>query len=231
MCANRKMLRLAFFISIACHLAVLLSWWHLALLSEPATHAASRAPSITAQLVARLGESAWVPPTSQAPFPSARLEAMPSAVLTKPGKDAKHAVSGPFSPSTATDDIAVIEKSSARAGDQALSSNAPSMPNDDLNPDGVRQYRLNLAREARRFKHFPQLARDRGWEGVVVVIVSTVAGVPLPQVSLSQSSGFDVLDQEALALVAQAVNTAILPDSLRKRPFALTLPIHYRLDD
>jgi len=58
-----------------------------------------------------------------------------------------------------------------------------------------------------------------------------VAGVPLPQVSLSQSSGFELLDQEALMLVAQAVTTAALPDSLRNRTFALTLPIHYRLDD
>jgi protein TonB len=102
---------------------------------------------------------------------------------------------------------------------------------DDISVDGVRQYRLNLAREARRFKDYPRAARERGWEGVVVVVVNTVAGVGVPVVSLSQSSGYDVLDQAALDLVGQSVDTATMPESLRGRQFALTLPIHYRLDE
>ncbi len=108
---------------------------------------------------------------------------------------------------------------------------AAAPPKDEVSPDGVRQYRLNLAREARRFKRYPPLARQRGWEGVVVVLVSTVANGLLPQVSLSQSSGFELLDQEALELVSQAAHTATVPESLRNRQFGLTLPIHYRLDD
>jgi len=95
----------------------------------------------------------------------------------------------------------------------------------------VRQYRLSLAREARRFKHYPDQARERGREGVVVLIVTTVAGVAIPQVRLSQSSGSDLLDQAALELLEIAVQTATLPESLRGQQFGLTLPIHYRLDD
>ncbi len=230
MFADRKMLRLAFFISIVCHLAVLLSWRPWALSSEPPTRALDGKPAITAHLVPRLSERA-LPPALQMPVPSSSAEAMPSEVLAKPGHDPRHPVSGHFSPSTVTDDIAVTEKATARSVEPAVSPGVTSSPNEEISPDGVRQYRLNLAREARRFKYFPQLARDRGWEGVAVVVVSTVAGVPLPQVSLSQSSGFDLLDQEALLLVSQAVATAVMPDSLRSRPFALTLPIHYRLDD
>jgi protein TonB len=225
------MLRLAFFISAVCHLAVLLSIRNLSLLLPPATDQVSQARSISAQLISRTDRSAWVPPAARMPSPSLRNEATPSGVLARPGVDARHPVSGVFSPSTANDDIAVTEKTSTRTGDVAATPGAPQVPNEEASPDGVRQYRLNLAREARRFKHFPPLARERRWEGVAVVVVSTVAGVPLPQVSLSQSSGFDLLDQEALMLVAQAVTTAVLPDSLRNRTFALTLPIHYRLDD
>jgi protein TonB len=90
---------------------------------------------------------------------------------------------------------------------------------------------MNLAREARRFKDYPGMARVLGWEGVAVVVVNTGAGVAVPVVSLSQSSGFDALDQAALDLVGQAVGTAALPENLRGRQFALTLPIHYRLDE
>lgn len=225
------MLRAAFFISVAFHLAVLLSIRNLVLLSEPATRQASRTQTISAQLISRLGENASVPPSGQLPAPLPRDKASSSDPMTKPAGEARHPVSGAFSPSTATDHVAVTERASARAGDLAVIPSASPRESEGVSPDGVRQYRLNLAREARRFKHFPALARERGWEGVVVVVVSTVAGAPLPQVSLTQSSGFELLDQEALALVAQAVNTAVLPDSLRNRTFALTLPIHYRLDD
>ena len=228
---NGKMLRLAFFISAVCHFAVLFSIRNLALLLPPAIDQASQARSISAQLISRNDESAWTPPATRMPAPSVRNESASSEVLARPGVDAKHPVSGVFSPSTVTDDIAVTEKNSARTGDLAAIPGTPQMPSAEASPDGVRQYRLNLAREARRFKHFPPLARERGWEGVAVVVVSTVAGAPLPQVSLSQSSGFDLLDQEALMLVAQAVTTAALPESLRSHTFALTLPIHYRLDD
>lgn len=225
------MLRLAFLISAVCHLAVLLSIRNLALLLPPATDQVSQTRSISARLISGTDQSVWAPPeASLVPFHPSR-EAVPSEVLARTSSESRHPVSGGFSPSTATDDIAVSEKTTARVGDIAATHSTPQVQSDEVSPDGVRQYRLNLAREARRFKHFPPLARERGWEGVAVVVVSTVAGVPLPQVSLSQSSGFELLDQEALMLVAQAVTTAVLPDSLRNRTFALTLPIHYRLDD
>ena len=225
------MLRLAFFISAVCHLAVLLSIRNLALLLPPATDQVSQTRSISAQLISRADQSAWAPPSASLGTPPLSREVAPSEVLARTSSEVRHPVSGVFSPSTVTDDIAVTEKIPARTGDAAATPGAPPAPSEEASPDGVRQYRLNLAREARRFKHFPPLARERGWEGVAVVVVSTVAGVPLPQVSLSQSSGFELLDQEALMLVAQAVTMAVLPDSLRNRTFALTLPIHYRLDD
>ena len=75
------------------------------------------------------------------------------------------------------------------------------------------------------------LVKERGREGVVVLVVTTVAGVAIPQVRLSQSSGSDLLDQAALELLEIAVQTATLPESLRGQQFGLTLPIHYRLDD
>ena len=101
----------------------------------------------------------------------------------------------------------------------------------EISPDGIRQYGLNLAREARNYRRFPVLARQRGLEGEVSVVVGTVAGVAVPQVSLSQGSGIDVLDNAALEMVRLAVGSALLPESLRGREFALTLPIRFKLED
>lgn len=97
--------------------------------------------------------------------------------------------------------------------------------------DGLREYRINLGREASRFKRYPLSARERGWEGVVVVVVSTMAGVAVPQVRLSRSSGYAQLDTQALETMGLAVEVANLPESLRGRDFALDLLIRFSLDD
>jgi protein TonB len=152
-------------------------------------------------------------------------------MLAKSGAAEKSAVFRSPTRSTATDDVAVTERAAVASGTISHAVSPAAVQGDDISVDGVRQYRLNLAREARRFKDYPRAARERGWEGVVVVVVNTVAGVGVPVVSLSQSSGYDVLDQAALDLVGQSVDTATMPESLRGRQFALTLPIHYRLDE
>jgi TonB family protein len=114
---------------------------------------------------------------------------------------------------------------------EASTGAAQAKPVEHISQDGLREYRLNLSREARRYKRYPALARQRGLEGVVIIVVSTSAGLPMPQVSLSRSSGLDVLDRQAMEMLGLAVRAAILPDSLRGRDFALDLPIHFSLDE
>ena len=107
-------------------------------------------------------------------------------VLKKPGSEKKSPVLPSFSRSTATDDVAVTEQARyVVSGEAARDSECPAVvrPKNSI-VDGVRQYRLSLAREARRFKRYPDQARERGREGVVVVVVKTVAGVAIPQVKL-----------------------------------------------
>lgn len=106
---------------------------------------------------------------------------------------------------------------------------APSASN--VSEDGIRLYKLSLAREARAYKHFPVMAGQRAWEGEVSIVIATAAGVWLPQVSLSQGSGVELVDSVALEMVSRAVRTAALPDSLRGREFALTLPVRFSLGD
>lgn len=94
------------------------------------------------------------------------------------------------------------------------------------------QYRLNVARSARQFKVYPSLARESRWEGVVHVSVNIPVGmVGYPVVSLDRSSGYGVLDRQALEMVEQAVRLAIVPESMRGRSLSLSLPVEYRLAD
>jgi len=100
-----------------------------------------------------------------------------------------------------------------------------------VSSDDLRQYRLNLAREAKRFKHYPALAHTQGWEGVVIIDVAYSSVASLGQVTLGQGSGFSVLDEQALEMMTQAVRLTVLPEQLRGRRFVVSTPIQYRLGD
>jgi protein TonB len=99
------------------------------------------------------------------------------------------------------------------------------------NAEGLGEYRLGLAREARRFKRYPTVARENAWTGVVVLMIQGAASSVVPIVSIDQSSGHAVLDAQALEMVEKATRLAPLPVSLMGKRFAISLPIHYRLDD
>jgi len=222
-------LRRAILVSILVHLALLSFFRQPVLLPDLTTRAASRA--INALLHSAERPNPESPPFESLSAPAEKTVVTATETLKKPGSEKKAAVLPSFSRSTATEDVAVTDKAVVFSGEAAQASSAGAGQAEKLDLDGVRQYRLSLAREARRFKHYPDQARERGREGVVVLIVTTVAGVAIPQVRLSQSSGSDLLDQAALELLEIAVQTATLPESLRGQQFGLTLPIHYRLDD
>ena len=223
-------LRRALVLSILFHLLVLVSARQLPWL--PDLHGSSGGKPIAASLrpVARV-QAAGLPAESSAPLDHQKPSAHARELLKSEAGKRVNPVSQEFSPSTATDDVAVVERPVAVPPRPVTAPVAAVAQSEAVSLDGVRQYRLNLAREARQSKVYPGLARERGWEGVVVVVVTTVAGVALPQVTISQSSGIELLDRAATELVELAVQSARMPESLRGQQFALTLPIHYQLAD
>lgn len=227
-------LRWAFLGSLLLHVSVLLSFRFAAPSPEPAGHAAG--PNVMARIVSQPGDAQKerglpgarvAPPRDDAVRTESDGDSRPKAVRERPGptnfRDSSR--------STATGSAGAADSAPVAPARSSGSGGEAAVRLDEANPDGIRQYRLNLAREARRFKSYPGVARERGWEGDVVIVVNTVAGAELPQVALGQSSGRALLDEAAINLVGQAVRNAAIPDSLRGRSFALTLPIQFRLDE
>ncbi len=106
---------------------------------------------------------------------------------------------------------------------------APAAAGEGEGPDadGLRAYRIGLAREARAHRRYPPLARERGWTGTAEVRVDVSPGGQPWQVLLARSSGHDILDREAVQLMRNAAATAALPDSLRGREFAVRMPVTF----
>jgi len=92
------------------------------------------------------------------------------------------------------------------------------------------EYRLQLIDEARRHKRYPPVARENNWEGVVGISIAVAAG-GRPTVTLKSSSGYEVIDRQALDMFRQAARAVPVPPALRGNAFALDLRIRYALED
>jgi len=88
---------------------------------------------------------------------------------------------------------------------------------------GGSDIKLEILRKIQRMKHYPALARARNWEGVVEVEFLIAPSGSLEKISVVQSSGFSVLDEEALATVRRAQPLPYYSSVLR-------VPIHFDLE-
>jgi protein TonB len=96
--------------------------------------------------------------------------------------------------------------------------------------DALRQYRLALAREARRFRSYPERARLAGIAGTAEVHVELAAGLP-PVARLAHTSGNDALDAAAVDMMRRAAPRTTLPEQLRGRSLVVSLPVLFELGE
>lgn len=92
------------------------------------------------------------------------------------------------------------------------------------------RYRQELVDIARRNKRYPLMARDSGWTGDVVVRVEVAASGKVTSAKVKTSSGFDVLDEQALETFRNAALQAAVPPALRGKGFSVDVLMQYRLD-
>lgn len=155
-----------------------------------------------------------VPAPEPAPLPTPRAEQpappveLPQPPAPVPAPPVAAAVPQPAAPSAQS-------SASAAAAAESLSRD---------------EYRLQLIDEARRHKRYPPVARENNWEGVVGISVVVAAG-GRPTVSLKSSSGYELIDRQALEMFRQAARAVPVPPALRGSAFALDLRIRYALED
>jgi len=227
---------------------------HLLLLIEmaPLSKAAHEAPAGALRAVPRASPNTpAVEAASREPAASPRA-APPAAPLRSPALPERlpaqaHSVSPPGElavPQAAPASAAAGLRAEAPAatgeatGEKGLPA-SPALPEGGgapapgagVPPDELREYRLALAVQARRFRRYPAVARERGQEGTVEVAISVKAGLPAPQVGVSASSGHAALDAQAQEMMRQAALAAPLPGGLRGRDFRLVVPVLFSLDE
>ena len=215
--------------------------FHYAVLASLALHAllfvafpdlvdtALRAASIPPQIIARLLEPEPPAPAVGKPTPAARRDQPPAKKvevakpqLAKPlPQPEAPVVQDAVPPVPAPPPVAAIDPQPPQAAPQ--SGPVPETLSRD-------QYRVQLIDEARRHKRYPPLARENNWQGGVLVGV-TVGANGRASVTLKGSSGYDVLDRQALDMFRQAARAVPVPPTLRGKEFALEVRAVYGLED
>jgi len=109
---------------------------------------------------------------------------------------------------------------------------APTPPAADEAPDPAQleRYGRSLSSLLARQQNYPRLAAMRGWEGEVQLRVTIARRGNIVATQIVRSSGFEVLDQNAVQLVAAAAPLPRPPEQLQNRDIQVIVPVHYKLE-
>jgi protein TonB len=107
---------------------------------------------------------------------------------------------------------------------------APAPSAGDFDAGALARYRIEVAGLAGKLKRYPRAAIDNNWEGRVVVAV-TVRANGVASYRVRASSGYKILDQQALEMISKAQASAEMPGSLRGREFSFEIPVDFDLKD
>ena len=90
-------------------------------------------------------------------------------------------------------------------------------------------YRQRLSELLARHQEYPRIAALRGWEGEVRLRLRVARKGNLLAVQLDHSSGFEVLDQHAMAMLEALAGLPPLPEALDSNEIQVIVPINYKL--
>jgi protein TonB len=211
-----------------------------------------RAPSLPGPLVAHLVEPQAVKaaPQPEPPKPQAQEPPPPPVVKPPPPKPNPSPIAkaepkipaakpAPVPPAPAAPVVEAPPPSAppapaAAPGPTAKADPQPTSPQPSTEgPDAlsIRQYSIEVAGLAKKFKTYPRVARDNNWEGKVVIRVAVKANGINATYSVLESSGHEVLDKQALEMVTRGRSRAQIPPALRGKEFSFDIPVFYEMKE
>ncbi len=120
----------------------------------------------------------------------------------------------------------------APAAPPAVAAIAPSAPAPAPDPaEALASFREQIREVAGRYKRYPPVARDNGWTGGVVVRIEMAASGQVASIRVKTSSGYEVLDEQALEMFRKAVPAVAVPAALRGKEFGVEVRAIYDLQD
>jgi len=238
---ERRLAAAALGLSLAAHLAglgLLPDWRPGAPSVPPSIHVTLLAPPPSPPATPAPAPAVPVPKTQAQPMAKAQARVVypaPAAILVRPepAPTAPRVARPASSPaSAAAAEAPSIPAVPASAQLAVVAANPPSAAEPApvaVDPSLLARYRDTLSSLLSRQQQYPRLAAARGWEGDVVLKLVIARKGQLVAARVLHSSGYAVLDEHALALVAEVQPFPALPGQLAGDDLEVTVPVHYQL--
>jgi len=96
--------------------------------------------------------------------------------------------------------------------------------------DAVELFTNNLAFHISKFKKYPRIAMRRNWQGMVLVKMLMLDNGNIQSLSIEKSSGYEVLDNEAMKMIERAKPLPKPPDILAGDEVNIYVPVSFALN-
>lgn len=106
---------------------------------------------------------------------------------------------------------------------------APPVASPPSQEDLLANYRRRLTDLLARQQEYPRVAAMRGWEGEVRIRIRVARKGSLLGVTLDHSSGHDILDRHAIAMLEGLGALPALPDEYGSSELQVVVPVSYSL--
>ncbi len=187
-------------------------------------------------LVARIAEPA-APVAVPAPAP----EVKPPPVARQKPKPAPRRVEKPDpTPQPKAEPAPAVTEPAPAAPPPVIARAEPAPPapvqreppaEPSLDPRSIAEYRLQIIGAAPRYKRYPPVARENNWEGLVALRMEFGPNGRLAALSVTRTSGYDVLDKQAAEMFRNAAQAVPVPPLLRGKEFSVDVAAVYGLRD
>jgi len=166
------------------------------------------------------------------PEPKQVIKPVPAPVAVKPATTAE-----PQPPQPA-EVIAVAPKADAAPPVQTVQAPipvkqetppAPAHSQEDIE-DARGKYGNSLWGAISKHKKYPKIAAMRNWQGEAIVELELDGSGKLKSKKIIQTSGYDVLDKQALEMVEKALPFPAPPEVLRGTSFTIKVPVPFKLE-
>lgn len=137
------------------------------------------------------------------------------------------------SPEAVDDPVSAPVMSVAPAADPTPVFTAPPPPPGPSQTDldaARRGYADRLARAIAQHKQYPRIAQMRGWQGEVLVDLKLDSNGAVLSSRIERSSGYEVLDKQALEMIKRAAPFPSPPEILKSSVFNIQVPVSFKLE-
>ena len=110
-----------------------------------------------------------------------------------------------------------------------LNSILTSVTLSESRTDLIQGFLRKVKQRIEAVKIYPLWAREAGYEGTVIVRFTILADGKLGEITLINSSGYDILDKAAITTIEKSEPFPSLMDSLNRKSLQIELPIAFRL--